>query len=79
MEKNDFIEQIIGGIFAIIAVGAAIAELVINGISSATIASCIKIFSGKHVNKRACVSPYGGGSRKSFGKTPDQNSMFFSV
>ena len=42
MEKNDFIEQIIGGIFAIIAVGAAIAELVINGISSATIASCIK-------------------------------------
>ncbi len=42
MDRNDFIEQIIGGVFAIIAIGAAVAELFINGISSASIAACIK-------------------------------------
>ena len=42
MERNDFIEQILGGIFAVIAICAAIAELIINGCSAATIAAGIK-------------------------------------
>ena len=42
MDRNDFIEKIIGGIFAIIAVVAAIAEVCINGISASTLAAGIK-------------------------------------
>lgn len=42
MERNDFIEQIIGGVFAIIAIGAAIAELMLGDISYDSIAGCIK-------------------------------------
>lgn len=42
MDRNDFIEKILGGIFAIIAVGAAVAELFVNGVSTATIVACIK-------------------------------------
>ena len=42
VEKQDFIEKILGGIFAVIAVLAAIAEVVINGISAATVAAGIK-------------------------------------
>ncbi len=42
VEKQDFIEKILGGIFAVIAVLAAIAEVVINGVSAATVAAGIK-------------------------------------
>lgn len=42
MDRRDFIENIIGGIFAIIAIFAAIAEVVINGVSASTIAAGIK-------------------------------------
>ena len=42
MDRNDFIEKILGGVFAIIAVGAAVAELFVNGLSAATIVACIK-------------------------------------
>lgn len=42
MDRRDFIENIIGGIFAIIAILAAIVEVVINGISASTIAAGIK-------------------------------------
>ena len=42
MDKRDFIENIIGGIFAIIAILAAIAEVVFNGISASSIAAGIK-------------------------------------
>ncbi|MBR5479496.1 MAG: hypothetical protein IKU84_04905 [Clostridia bacterium] len=42
MERNDFIENIIGGAFAIVAVGAAIAEMFVNGVSTETFVACIK-------------------------------------
>lgn len=42
MERNDFIEKIIGGIFAVVAVIAAIAEIFINGISTSTIIAGVK-------------------------------------
>ena len=42
MDRKDFIENIVGGIFAIIAILAAIAEVIINGVSAATIAAGIK-------------------------------------
>ena len=42
MNRDDFIDKIIGGVFALIAVGAAILELVLGGISASSIAACIK-------------------------------------
>lgn len=42
MDRNDFIEKIIGGIFAVIAVMAAIAEMFINGVSASTVTAGIK-------------------------------------
>jgi len=40
--KKDFIEQILGGIFGVVAVIAAICEMCANGISTASILGCIK-------------------------------------
>ncbi len=42
MDRKDFIENVLGGIFAIIAVGAAIAEVIINGVSASTVVAGIK-------------------------------------
>ena len=42
MDRNDFIEKIIGGVFAVVAVIAAIAEVFINGVSSETVVAGIK-------------------------------------
>ncbi len=42
MDRNDFIEKIIGGAFAVVAVVAATAEVFINGISTATVVAGIK-------------------------------------
>ena len=42
MDRNDFIEKIIGGAFAVIAVIAAVAEVFINGVSTATVIAGIK-------------------------------------
>lgn len=42
MDRNDFIEKIIGGVFAVIAVIAAVAEMLIGGVSSATVVACVK-------------------------------------
>lgn len=42
MNRDDFIDKIIGGVFALVAVVAAILELVLGGISATSIAACIK-------------------------------------
>lgn len=42
MNRDDFIDKILGGIFAVVAIVAAIIELVIGDISTATVAACIK-------------------------------------
>jgi hypothetical protein len=42
MERNDFIENFIGGACAVVAVGAAVAEMFVNGISSETLTACVK-------------------------------------
>lgn len=42
MNRDDFIDKIIGGIFALIAVIAAILELILGGISATSIAACFK-------------------------------------
>jgi len=42
MDRNDFIENILGGIFAVIAVAAAVAELFIGGVTAASAAACVK-------------------------------------
>jgi len=41
-DRKDFIEQILGGIFGIIAVAAAVCEMYLGGINSASIAGCVK-------------------------------------
>ncbi len=41
-DRKDFIEQILGGVFGIIAVIAAIAELFANGINAASVLGCVK-------------------------------------
>ena len=47
MNRDDFIDKIIGGVFALVAVIAAIFELILGGISTALIAACIKDIFGK--------------------------------
>lgn len=42
MNRDDFIDKIIGGLFALVAVIAAIMELVLGDISATSIAACIK-------------------------------------
>ena len=42
MNRDDFIDKIIGGVFALVAVIAAILELVLGGISVTSVAACIK-------------------------------------
>ena len=42
MNRDDFIDKILGGIFAVVAIVAAIIELVLGDISTATVAACIK-------------------------------------
>ena len=42
MNREDFIDKILGGIFAFVAIGAAIIELALGDISAASIAACIK-------------------------------------
>lgn len=42
MDRNDFIEKIIGGAFAVIAVIAAIVEMFIVGVSAETAVACVK-------------------------------------
>lgn len=42
MDRNDFIEKIIGGAFAVVAVIAAVAEVFINGVSTATVVAGVK-------------------------------------
>lgn len=49
MDRNDFIEKYLGGVFAAIAVLAAILEMIFNGISTDTILSCIKDIAGTAV------------------------------
>jgi len=41
-DRKDFIEQILGGIFGIIAVAAAVCEMYLSGINAASIAGCVK-------------------------------------
>lgn len=46
MNRDDFIDKILGGVFAVVAIGAAIVELVLGEISATSIAACMKdIFS----------------------------------
>ena len=42
MERNDFIEKILGGVFALISIGAAVAEMLLNGFSTESIVGGIK-------------------------------------
>lgn len=42
MDRNEFIEKYLGGIFAVIAVLAAIVEMILNGIDAASISGAIK-------------------------------------
>lgn len=42
MRRTDFIENILGGVFAVIAVCAAVLEMVVNGVSTETVIACIK-------------------------------------
>ena len=42
MNRDDFIDKILGGIFAVVAIVAAVIELVLGDISTATVAACIK-------------------------------------
>ena len=42
MNRDDFIDKILGGIFAVVAIVAAIIELVLGDISTASVAACIK-------------------------------------
>ena len=42
MNRDDFIDKILGGIFAVVAIVAAIIELVLGDISTAAVAACIK-------------------------------------
>ena len=42
MNRDDFIDKILGGIFAVVAIIAAVIELVLGDISTATVAACIK-------------------------------------
>ena len=42
MNRDDFIDKILGGIFAVVAIVAATIELVLGDISTATVAACIK-------------------------------------
>ncbi len=46
MDKMEFQEKVLGGIFGIIAIVAAIAEAIANGISAATVFAAIKDVSG---------------------------------
>ena len=46
MNRDDFIDKILGGVFAVVAIGAAIVELALGEISAASVAACFKdIFS----------------------------------
>ena len=42
MDRNDFIEKILGGVFAVVAIIAAIAEIFVNGLSASTLIGGIK-------------------------------------
>ena len=42
MNRDDFIDKILGGIFAVVAIVAAVIELILGDISTATVAACIK-------------------------------------
>lgn len=42
MERNVFIENFIGGGCAVVAVGAAVVEMLVNGVTSETLVACIK-------------------------------------
>lgn len=42
MNREDFFDKILGGVFALVAIIAATFELVLGGISAASIAACIK-------------------------------------
>lgn len=46
MDRNDFIDKIIGGIFALIAIGASITEMALGGFSVEAIVGAIKDISG---------------------------------
>lgn len=49
MERNDFIEKIIGGVLGAVAIAAAVVEMLLDGLSAAGIVAAVKDISGTAV------------------------------